>query len=48
MRKNFIIVGRALALALTFTLLLALLAILAEDAHTPGTMASAPSTMTIH
>jgi hypothetical protein len=48
MRRNFIIVGRAVALALTLSLLVALLAILAEDGHAPTTMANAPSPVTVH
>lgn len=48
MRKNFIIAGRALVLGLTLSLLLTLLAILAEDAHSPATLASAPPLVMIH
>lgn len=48
MRSTFIIVGRALALVVTYSILLTLLAILAEDAHAPAVMASLPSAAVIH
>jgi hypothetical protein len=48
MRSAFIIVGRASALALTFSLLFTLLGVLAEDAHAPAVMASAPPAVMIH
>jgi hypothetical protein len=47
MRSTFNIVGKALALALTYSLLFTLLGVLAEDAHPPVVMASAPSAVMI-
>jgi hypothetical protein len=41
MKDAFIILGRVVALALTYSLLLVLLGVLAEDSHAPAVMASA-------
>ena len=41
MKDAFIILGRVLALALTYSLLLVLLGVLAEDSHAAAVMASA-------
>ncbi len=48
MKDSFIVLGRALALVLTYGLLLTLLSVLAEDAHAPAIMASAPSAVVFH
>jgi hypothetical protein len=48
MKDAFIVVGRVLTLALTYSLLLVLLGVLAEDSHAPDVMASAPPTVLIH
>ena len=48
MRSTLIVVGRASALALTLSLLFTLLGVLAEDAHAPAIMASAPPEVMIH
>jgi hypothetical protein len=42
MKDAFIVLGRVLTLALTYSLLLVLLGVLAEDSHAPAAMASAP------
>jgi len=48
MKTRFIILGRALALLLTYSLLFTLLIILAEDAHAPLAMTRVPSTTVLH
>jgi hypothetical protein len=48
MKDTFIILGRALALVLTYSLLMVLLSVLAEDSHAPAVMASAPTSVVIH
>lgn len=41
MKSTFIVVGRAWALALTYSLLFTLLMVLAEDAHSPSVAVAA-------